>query len=138
MLPNPQDSSAETCVFVFNAVCNLDFSMKYFLAQLFFDLTSSPGLERGVCQHIQLQQFIPSAKPCCHQWGGWQSSLCWALPPQPCTISTPSSLAAGSPLQTHSTAHGVRIAPACSVLCESGQVSTLCFLSTALINVLSL
>lgn len=35
LLPNPHDSSAETCVFVFNAVCNLGFTIKYFLAQLF-------------------------------------------------------------------------------------------------------
>lgn len=35
MLPNPHDSSAETCVFVFNAVCYLHFSIKYFLARLF-------------------------------------------------------------------------------------------------------
>lgn len=35
MPPNPHDSSAETCMFVFNAVCNLGFSIKYFLAQLF-------------------------------------------------------------------------------------------------------
>lgn len=34
-LPNPLDSLAESCVFVFNAVCNLGFSMQHFLASLF-------------------------------------------------------------------------------------------------------
>lgn len=90
---------------------------------------------------IQLQQFIPSVKLCCHQWDGRVLSAGTSLLSrayQCCTISTQSSLAAGSPLQTHSTGHGVRIAPACSVLCESGQVSTVCFLSTALINALAL
>lgn len=95
MPPNLPDTSAEARVLVFNAVCNLGFSIKYFFCPTIFDLTSSPGLERDICQHIQLQQFIPSVKPCCHQWDGrvlsaGPSLLSWAF--QCCTISTQSSL----------------------------------------------
>lgn len=94
MLPNPHGSSAETCVFVFNAVCNLGFSIKHFLAQLFLTWPLPQGLKGVFVSKHSSPSFSP--KPCCRQrdssaLSGGTSLLGGGCPFQLCTVSTQSS-----------------------------------------------
>lgn len=142
MPPNPHDTSAETCVFVFKAVCNLGFSIKYFLAQLFLTSPLPQGLKGMFVSTYSYSSLSPVSNPAASS-GMAEFSL----------LGPPSSVESSGVVPFPPCPPSCRLSPphpqhwaqgrACTCLfsaveVRSGFVFSLCFLSTALINVLSL